>query len=105
MSSDFHRMAPPVHIGTLMADALARLHRDGDSVLLNVCRRWDALAGPAIAANTRPVGLKDRLLLVEVFDNVWMQQLQFLKAELIARINDGLPEPWIEKIRFKIATP
>jgi predicted nucleic acid-binding Zn ribbon protein len=98
-------MAAPVHIGTLIAEVLTRLQQEGNGVLLEVCRQWVALVGPGIAANTRPIGLRDRLLLVEVSSSVWMQQLQFLKADLIARIQSGLPEARVEKIRFKIASP
>ncbi|MDD2604886.1 MAG: DUF721 domain-containing protein [Desulfobacterales bacterium] len=93
----------PVHIGRLLEDALARLCPSGDKALLDICRRWEALVGAAIAANARPVGLKDHLLLVDVASSVWMQQLQFLKAEMITRINAGLPEAGIEKIRFRVS--
>jgi len=96
-------MTAPVHIGRLLQDTLERLCRSGDKVLLDICRRWEELVGPVIAANSRPVGLKDNLLLVDVASSVWMQQLQFLKAEIIGRINAGLPEAAIEKIRFRIA--
>ncbi len=98
-------MPAPVHIGSLIADSMTRLRPAESSALLEICRQWEGIVGPAIAANTRPAGLKDRLLLVDVASSVWMQQLQFLKAELIERINAGLPEARIEKVRFKIATP
>jgi predicted nucleic acid-binding Zn ribbon protein len=96
-------MTAPVPIGALIADALARLRPAGNSALLEICGHWERIVGPAIAANARPVGLKDRYLLVDVSSSVWMQQLQFLKADLIDKINAGLPEARIEKIRFKIA--
>ena len=103
MRGDSSRTTTPVHIGSLLQDTLERLCPSGDKALLEVCRRWEDLVGAAIAANARPAGLKDRLLLVDVANNVWMQQLQFLKAEMIARINAGLPEAGIEKIRFRVS--
>ena len=103
MKGDSPNTKAPVHIGRLLEDALARLRPTGDKALLDICHRWEALVGPAIAANTRPVGLKDHLLLVDVASSVWMQQLQFLKAEMIARVNAGLPEAGIEKIRFRVS--
>jgi predicted nucleic acid-binding Zn ribbon protein len=101
MGNDSPRTTAPVHIGSLLQETLERLCPSGDKVLLEVCRCWQDLVGSTIAANARPVGLKDHLLLVDVASSVWMQQLQFLKAEMIARINAGLPDAGIEKIRFR----
>jgi predicted nucleic acid-binding Zn ribbon protein len=103
MDGDSPHTAAPVHIGRLMEDALARLRPGGDKALLDICQCWEALVGPAIAANARAVGLKDHLLLVDVASSVWMQQLQFLKAEMIARVNAGVPGAGIEKIRFRVS--
>lgn len=95
-------MAAPVPIGSLVTDLLDGLRPAGDGHLKEIFLCWEALVGPDIAANARPVGFKRHMLLVHVASSVWMQQLQFLKAELIARINDGLPGADIEEIRFKI---
>lgn len=102
MGGDFPATRAPVHIGSLLQETLERLCPGGDKALLEICRCWEDLVGPAIAANARPAGLKDQLLLVDVASSVWMQQLQFLKAEMIARINAGLPGAGIEKIRFRV---
>ena len=95
-------MPQPAHVGELLADLLSGLRRDGDTPMLALFQRWEALVGPDIAANARPVGFKGPLLLVHVASSVWMQQLQFLKAELIDRINAGLPDVRVSEIRFKI---
>ena len=92
----------PVHIGALLPGMIAGMRKDRDAAMMEVFERWDALVGPVIAANSRPVGFKGPLLLVHVADSVWMQQLQFLKAELMARINAGLPQTQVSEIRFKI---
>jgi len=89
----------------LMTDLLNGLRARGDTHLLDLFGRWETLVGPEIAANARPAGFKGRLLLVHVASSVWMQQLQFLKADLIDRINAGLPGAGIEEIRFKIGPP
>jgi predicted nucleic acid-binding Zn ribbon protein len=95
-------LSKPVHIGELLPGMVAGMRKDRDAAMMEVFDRWEALVGPVIAANSLPVGFKGPLLLVHVADSVWMQQLQFLKPELMARINAGLTQTQVSEIRFKI---
>jgi predicted nucleic acid-binding Zn ribbon protein len=60
------------------------------------------VVGAAIAQNTRPEAIKGKLLLVNVSSAPWMQQLQFLKPELIDKLNQTLGKELVEDIRFQI---
>ena len=95
-------MPMPVHVADLLGDLIVDLRQSRAAPMVRLCDQWKALVGPAIAASSRPVGLKGSLLLVHVASSVWMQELDFLRADLIARINHCLPEVHISEIRFKI---
>jgi len=68
---------------------------------------WDEVVGPEIAEVAQPYVLKGRTLWVGVPDSVWMQQFQFLKVDILRRLNERLalegPGPLVlEDIRFQL---
>lgn len=90
-----------VHVGQLLKTVL-RNCRPADMQLAGVWKIWDQAVGPAIAENARPLAFKQKLLLVQVSSPIWIQQLRFLKTDLIARLNQALGEACIEDIKFKV---
>jgi predicted nucleic acid-binding Zn ribbon protein len=50
-------------------------------------QRWPEIAGPQIAAHSRPDQIRFRKLTLLVQNSVWLQQLLFLKPSLIEKIN------------------
>ena len=67
-----------------------------------IARAWDDAVGPRIAAETRPDTLKRGILFVKVSNSVWMQQLHFLKAEIIEKVNRLLGKEAIGNLYFTI---
>ena len=63
---------------------------------------WNSAVGDVVAKNTRPAAFKGRLLLVHVVSSTWMHQLQFLKTDIIAKVNDALGKDMVGEIKFKI---
>ncbi|MDI6777456.1 MAG: DUF721 domain-containing protein [Syntrophales bacterium] len=61
---------------------------------------WNKAVGLQIAAQTRPGKLKGETLFVKVSSSVWMQQLHFLKEEIIEKINQSLGKAVIKNIYF-----
>lgn len=60
-------------------------HASTDRYLLNI---WRRAVGPQIAAQTHPDKLKRGSLFVRVSAPVWLHQLQFMKEEILGRINE-----------------
>lgn len=56
-----------------------------DRHLLNI---WRRAVGPQIAAQTHPDTLKRGSLFVRVSAPAWLHQLQFMKEEILGRINE-----------------
>jgi len=60
-------------------------HTSTDRYLLNL---WRRAVGPQIAAQTHPDALKRGSLFVRVSAPTWLHQLQFMKEEILSRLNE-----------------
>ena len=96
------RKAEFVHIGSLLDDVLKKYRHETDAELVQVWQVWDNIVGNVIAQNAKPAAFKGRILLVHVTSSTWIHQLQFLKKEMIAKLNDKLGKTLIEDLKFKI---
>jgi predicted nucleic acid-binding Zn ribbon protein len=90
------------HIGSILSDLLTTLRPEANGGLVRVWQLWDEVVGRAIAENARPAAFKGKLLLVHVASSPWIHQLQFLKGEIIQKLNAELGQDLIEDIKFKI---
>lgn len=63
---------------------------------------WAELVGQAVAKEAAPLRIQRNMLVVEVTNSAWMQELVFLKPRILAKIKDSLPEAGITDIRFEI---
>lgn len=66
-----------------------------------VWRVWDKAVGEPIASKARPVAFRDGVLTVSVISGPWLQQLSFLKQQLIEAVNSALGEPLVEEMYLK----
>ena len=90
------------HIGSILNDVLKTLRPEADGGLVQVWQLWDDVVGRAIAENARPAAFKGKLLLVHVASSPWIHQLQFLKKEIIEKLNAALGQELIKDLKFKI---
>lgn len=91
-----------VHIRNILDDVLKPYRSKPDFQLKEVWRLWDAAVGETIAQNARPAAFKGKLLVVHVSSSTWIHQLQFLKNDMITKLNAALGKPLIEELKFKI---
>ena len=63
---------------------------------------WDSAVGEMIAENAQPAAIKDKLLIVHATSSSWVQQLQFLKKDIIKKLNAAYGKELVEEIKFKI---
>ena len=92
----------PVPVGSVVKKVIAgfRHRKDGDlGLILDV---WPEAVGQAIAANTRPSRLAGNVLWVIVDSSVWIQELQFLKKDIVSQLNARLEKRLVEDLKFKI---
>jgi len=93
-----------VHIGKIINVVIKQYRCEPDFALKEVWKLWDEAVGETIAQNARPAAFKGKLLIVHVISSVWIHQLQFLKNDLISKLNAALGKPLVEEIKFKIGT-
>ena len=90
------------HISSIIGDVLKEFVPESAGELTRVWQLWDDTVGEAIAANAQPIAFKGDLLLVHATSSTWIHQLQFLKADIISKLNAALGKPMIAEIKFKI---
>ena len=91
-----------VHIGSIIDDILKTYRRESDGELIRVWHVWDSIVGDVISKNAKPAAFKGRILLVHVTSPAWVHQLQFLKKEMIAKLDEALGKSLIDDLKFKI---
>jgi predicted nucleic acid-binding Zn ribbon protein len=91
-----------VHIGNIIDDVLTTYRHEPDGQLMQVWQIWDRVVGDVVSNNAKPAAFKGRLLLVYVTSSAWLHQLQFLKREIIDKLNEALGKARIDDLKFKI---
>lgn len=66
---------------------------------------WDKVVGAQIAAHARPASIRNNVLEVRVDHAVWMQQLQLMKPQILAKINRELNCPPIDSMYLRRKPP
>ncbi|MCX5743864.1 MAG: DUF721 domain-containing protein [Proteobacteria bacterium] len=65
---------------------------------------WNDLVGDRIASRTRPVGVTDRVLYVEVATSAWMQELTLMRVKLTMGLLARFGEPrMFDELKFRLA--
>jgi hypothetical protein len=90
--------------GDAIKSALA-FHGISDKVRAErVLTEWTELVGPKIASRTRPYGVSDRVLVIEVATSAWLHELNLLKNQILSGLLSRLGEPRLfDDLRFKLA--
>ncbi len=91
-----------IHIGTILPDTLLSFRKDGDGELIKIWSIWKDAVGEAISENTRPAAFKGKKLIVHVSSSPWVQQLVFLKKDIIEKLNLKLGKKLLDDIKFTI---
>lgn len=95
-------MKKPFSLRLILEQTLRGLDLEAPLRAYSIWGAWKEIVGDPVSLHSRPHAIRNRVLFVEVSHSTWMQQLQFLKPNLLKKINDYLREPLIEDIRFKI---
>lgn len=77
-----------------------------------VCLYWPEIAGDRFASKTSPLSFTEGVLHVAATSSSWVHEMQFHKAQLIARIHDWIdanrvwlgPPPLVTDLRFMLGT-
>lgn len=92
------------HAASAIAATL-KIHGIADEVRgQRLYTEWTDLVGPKIAQRTRPDGITDRVLWIEVATSAWLHELNLLRPQLMRGLLERLGEPRLfDEVRFKLA--
>jgi predicted nucleic acid-binding Zn ribbon protein len=74
-------------------------------VLAAVFARWAQVVGPSVAAHARPVTLRDGVLVVAVDQPAWATQINYLRADLLRRLEDAAGPGVVREVEVRVSAP
>jgi predicted nucleic acid-binding Zn ribbon protein len=101
MSDERKKMLRPLAVGDLLAAVFSGTPTEKRLSEGKIWLVWDAAVGEQIAARARPVSFRDGTLTVTVASAPWMQQLTFLKTQIIDKLNEKLGGEVVREIYLK----
>jgi len=95
-------MKKPKSVHSVLDETLRALGIDAPIKNYSLFGAWKEIVGETIALQTQPRSLRNQILFLDVSHSTWIQQLQFLKPQLLEKLNAFLGKPLIRDIRFKL---
>lgn len=96
------RLKKPKRVGSILSEVLDRMGLTRGLKCQNVLSLWPVVVGKEICRRAQAYDIQDGVLLVQVSDNTWMQELYFLKSVIIKKLNDKIGETLVKDIRFRL---
>ncbi|HEX9787957.1 MAG TPA: DUF721 domain-containing protein [Candidatus Binatia bacterium] len=93
---------PIESLGTVLEQSLKRLDLLARLDDYAVWPIWNDVVGKVIARNAQPEKIRNGTLFVKVSSPVWMQQLQFMKDMIAAKLNHRLKGEIVKNIFFMV---
>ena len=85
-----------------MHKVLSDLGLEAAAASFRIGQRWEAAVGPDVARHCRPIGMRGRILEVDVDTSVWCQQLQLQRVEILAALRAELGDDAPGDLRFRV---
>jgi predicted nucleic acid-binding Zn ribbon protein len=92
------------HIGDIIGKVMETYRRRPESELTRIWDLWGAAVGEVVAGNAQPEAFKGKLLLVNVTSSTWIHHMQFVKKDIIDKINHAFGKTVVDDIKFKIGS-
>lgn len=90
----------PVRVGDLLGGLLEGRGLREQLERTSALERWPEVVGERIAEVTHPLRVHDTVLIVEVRTSAWLMELNFLRKDILSRLNGDRSEGRIEKLVF-----
>jgi predicted nucleic acid-binding Zn ribbon protein len=90
----------PQQIGGPLLEILTRLDSEGHFEIVRLTRMWPEVVGEAIARRTEISSLKFHTVVVKVSGAMWIQELNLMKPQILARLKGAMGNDAVREIRF-----
>jgi predicted nucleic acid-binding Zn ribbon protein len=94
------RRKSPQQIGGALQEILARLDTEGHFEIVRLMRLWPGVVGEMIARRTEVNGLKFHTAVVKVSGAMWIQELNLMKPQILARLREAMGNDAVRDLRF-----
>lgn len=88
----------PLAFGAAVSELLDERGWNAEAAAAKVLANWEVIAGPEIAAASRPVRLRNAELLLEAESTAWATQLRLLSRTILSRISAELGPDVVRKL-------
>ena len=96
------RLAKPSKIDAILGRTATRLRLSEKIRHYRLWQRWREIVGAPVADHARPERWQGRTLVVRVDHPAWVQELGFLKPQMMEKLREAFPDPAIKEIRFEV---
>ncbi len=93
----------PPTIGQSIEHFLALMGAPRVSTLTSLDDEWPNIVGPALAAQSRPIEVRDGVLIVGCDDPSWASQIKWMDATIRERFADIFDGIAIQRIQVRVA--
>ncbi len=66
--------------------------------------KWDEIVGEKLSNYTTPIFYKENTIFIGVISPLFMRELTFMKADILKKINESIPDSPIKNIKFKLVS-
>lgn len=88
-------------IGQTVRSLLDRWLSEEELRVYSVCAQWERVVGTQLAERSEPGEFRNGVLLVRTSSGVWAQELQFLKHDILQRLNALVGVPLVRDLLFR----
>src|SRR3990170_6896872 len=98
------RRKNPEPVGNALQAVLNRLDPEGHFEIVRLTKAWPEVVGETIARHTAVGQLKFHTAVIKVSRAMWIQELNLMKREILARLVARLGDDSVRDIRFVIGS-
>ncbi len=94
------RLKIPERLSATLQPILDRLDAEGHFGIVKLMKVWPDVVGETIARRTEIQSLKFHTAVVKVSGAMWIQELNLMKAQILARLSRALGDDTVREVRF-----
>ncbi len=89
-------------VSTLLDELIKKKKWEKNFALSRLTKDWESVVGKNIAIHTIPKFIKSKKLFIDVDSPIWSTQLNYLKNQVIEKVNDYYKMEIVKEIFFNI---
>ena len=94
------RRRAPEPIASTLGSIIDRLDSEGHFAIVRLVQAWPEIVGEAIARRTEVIELKFHTAVVRVSGAMWIQELNLMKPQILARLREAMGNDAVRDLRF-----